>query len=104
MALQASICDKLQSMQGILGPYDAVRALEAKVDGIILSNHGGRQLDYAPTVSSPSQHKHTEHSCPATSRSTRKMAFLVRQCQLDYAPTVSAPRKHWHTEHSCPAT
>ena len=37
--------------QGILSPYDAVRALEAKVDGLILSNHGGRQLDYAPTVS-----------------------------------------------------
>ena len=44
--MTAAVCG-----QGILSPYDAVRALEAKVDGLILSNHGGRQLDYAPTVS-----------------------------------------------------
>jgi L-lactate dehydrogenase (cytochrome) len=28
---------------------DAVKAAEAGVDGIYLSNHGGRQLDYAPS-------------------------------------------------------
>ena len=32
-------------VKGILNPNDAVRAREAGVDGIILSNHGGRQLD-----------------------------------------------------------
>lgn len=32
-------------VKGILNPDDAVRARQADVDGIILSNHGGRQLD-----------------------------------------------------------
>ncbi|WP_447044848.1 alpha-hydroxy acid oxidase [Vreelandella sp. H-I2] len=32
-------------VKGILNPNDAVRAHHAGVDGIILSNHGGRQLD-----------------------------------------------------------
>lgn len=34
-------------MKGVLDPADARRAREAGVDGIILSNHGGRQLDDA---------------------------------------------------------
>jgi L-lactate dehydrogenase (cytochrome) len=32
-------------VKGPLGPDDAVRAFAAGVDGIVLSNHGGRQLD-----------------------------------------------------------
>lgn len=32
-------------LKGILRPDDAARAVEAGVDGIIVSNHGGRQLD-----------------------------------------------------------
>lgn len=32
-------------LKGILRPDDAVRAVDAGVDGIIVSNHGGRQLD-----------------------------------------------------------
>lgn len=36
--------------QGILAPDDAVRAVESGVDAIIVSNHGGRQLDYAPSA------------------------------------------------------
>lgn len=35
--------------QGILAPADAQMAVAAGVDGIMLSNHGGRQLDYAPS-------------------------------------------------------
>jgi L-lactate dehydrogenase (cytochrome)/(S)-mandelate dehydrogenase len=31
-----------------LNPADAIRAAEIGVDGIIVSNHGGRQLDQAP--------------------------------------------------------
>src|SRR5699024_5308561 len=34
-------------LKGILHPYDAKRALECNVDGIIVSNHGGRQVDGA---------------------------------------------------------
>lgn len=34
-------------LKGILDPSDAAKALEAKVDGIIVSNHGGRQVDGA---------------------------------------------------------
>ena len=32
-------------VKGVLHPHDALRARQAGVDGIILSNHGGRQLD-----------------------------------------------------------
>jgi isopentenyl diphosphate isomerase/L-lactate dehydrogenase-like FMN-dependent dehydrogenase len=34
-------------LKGILHPADAARALEAGVDAIIVSNHGGRQVDGA---------------------------------------------------------
>jgi isopentenyl diphosphate isomerase/L-lactate dehydrogenase-like FMN-dependent dehydrogenase len=34
-------------LKGILHPDDAVRALEAGVDGLIVSNHGGRQVDHS---------------------------------------------------------
>jgi (S)-mandelate dehydrogenase len=35
-------------VKGIMSPADALRAAEIGVDGIIVSNHGGRQLDQAP--------------------------------------------------------
>ena len=35
-------------VKGILNPADAIRAAEIGCDGIIVSNHGGRQLDQAP--------------------------------------------------------
>lgn len=34
-------------LKGILNPDDAVRAIDAGVDAIVVSNHGGRQLDGA---------------------------------------------------------
>lgn len=37
-------------LKGILDTDDARRAAEAGVDGIIVSNHGGRQLDGVPSV------------------------------------------------------
>ncbi len=37
-------------IKGILDADDARRAVEAGVDGIIVSNHGGRQLDGVPSV------------------------------------------------------
>lgn len=36
-------------IKGIQTPEDALLALQLGVDGIYLSNHGGRQLDYAPS-------------------------------------------------------
>ncbi|MDF0523331.1 alpha-hydroxy acid oxidase [Bradyrhizobium yuanmingense] len=36
-------------LKGIMDPDDAVRAQSLGVDGIIVSNHGGRQLDNAPS-------------------------------------------------------
>jgi L-lactate dehydrogenase (cytochrome)/(S)-mandelate dehydrogenase len=36
-------------LKGILHPGDAVRAAEMGADGIFVSNHGGRQLDRAPS-------------------------------------------------------
>ncbi len=36
-------------VKGILHPGDALRCVEAGADGIVVSNHGGRQLDSAPS-------------------------------------------------------
>ena len=32
-------------LKGILDPEDAKRAVQSEIDGILVSNHGGRQLD-----------------------------------------------------------
>ncbi len=37
-------------VKGILDPEDARRALDSGVDGIVVSNHGGRQLDSVPST------------------------------------------------------
>jgi (S)-3,5-dihydroxyphenylglycine transaminase len=37
-------------LKGILNPDDARRAVESGVDGIVVSNHGGRQLDGVPAT------------------------------------------------------
>ncbi|KNA06075.1 hypothetical protein SOVF_184480 [Spinacia oleracea] len=37
-------------IKGVLTHEDATRAVELGVDGIIVSNHGARQLDYAPAT------------------------------------------------------
>ena len=37
-------------VKGLLHPKDALLALESGVDGIVVSNHGGRQFDAAPTA------------------------------------------------------
>jgi isopentenyl diphosphate isomerase/L-lactate dehydrogenase-like FMN-dependent dehydrogenase len=34
-------------VKGVLDPEDATRAVELGADGVVVSNHGGRQLDYA---------------------------------------------------------
>ena len=36
-------------LKGIMHPSDAVRAANLGVDGLMVSNHGGRQLDRAPS-------------------------------------------------------
>lgn len=36
-------------VKGLLHPEDAVRAAELGADGVVVSNHGARQLDLAPT-------------------------------------------------------
>jgi len=37
-------------IKGVIHPADAARAVRAGVDGIVVSNHGGRQLDTAPAT------------------------------------------------------
>jgi L-lactate dehydrogenase (cytochrome) len=37
-------------VKGVLDPEDARRAVAAGVDGIVVSNHGGRQLDSVPST------------------------------------------------------
>jgi (S)-mandelate dehydrogenase len=36
-------------LKGVMAPKDALRAAEIGVDGVVISNHGGRQLDSAPS-------------------------------------------------------
>jgi len=37
-------------VKGLLDPEDASQAIKCGVDGIVVSNHGGRQLDGAPST------------------------------------------------------
>ena len=37
-------------VKGVLDPEDARRAVEVGVDGVVVSNHGGRQLDAVPST------------------------------------------------------
>jgi (S)-2-hydroxy-acid oxidase len=37
-------------VKGLLTREDALKAVEAGVDGIVVSNHGARQLDYSPAT------------------------------------------------------
>jgi len=37
-------------LKGILHPDDALRAVDCGIDGLIVSNHGGRQLEAAPSA------------------------------------------------------
>ncbi len=37
-------------VKGVLDPADARRAVEVGVDGVVVSNHGGRQLDAVPST------------------------------------------------------
>ncbi len=39
-------------LKGVLDPADAIKAADVGADGIIVSNHGGRQLDGAPSTAS----------------------------------------------------
>src|SRR5204863_2875019 len=38
------------ALKGLLSPDDARRAADAGVDAVIVSNHGGRQLDHVPAT------------------------------------------------------
>ena len=38
------------ALKGILSPEDARRAADEGVDGVVVSNHGGRQLDHLPAT------------------------------------------------------
>lgn len=42
--------DRKLVVKGVLDPEDARRALDAGADGIVVSNHGGRQLDAVPST------------------------------------------------------
>ena len=37
-------------VKGVLDPEDARRAVDVGVDGVVVSNHGGRQLDAVPST------------------------------------------------------
>jgi isopentenyl diphosphate isomerase/L-lactate dehydrogenase-like FMN-dependent dehydrogenase len=37
-------------VKGMMDPEDAVKAVEIGADGVVVSNHGGRQLDHAPSA------------------------------------------------------
>lgn len=37
-------------LKGVMRPEEAIRAADAGLDGVIVSNHGGRQLDHVPAT------------------------------------------------------
>lgn len=37
-------------VKGVMAPHDAARCRDYRVDGIVVSNHGGRQLDRVPAT------------------------------------------------------
>ncbi len=37
-------------IKGVLDPEDAARAVDLGLDGVVVSNHGGRQLDFTPAT------------------------------------------------------
>lgn len=37
-------------IKGVLNPEDATRAVDLGLDGVVVSNHGGRQLDFTPAT------------------------------------------------------
>jgi L-lactate dehydrogenase (cytochrome) len=37
-------------LKGVIRPQEAVRAADAGLDGVVVSNHGGRQLDHLPAT------------------------------------------------------
>ncbi|MCH1513139.1 MAG: alpha-hydroxy acid oxidase [Acidimicrobiales bacterium] len=39
-------------VKGIMTPEDSIRAVDAGADGVIVSNHGGRQMSFVPGVAS----------------------------------------------------
>ena len=43
-------------VKGVLDPEDARQAVDAGVDGIVVSNHGGRQLDAVPSTAAALPH------------------------------------------------
>lgn len=65
--LKKSIGDTIRLIaKGIMTPEDAELAIEAGVDGIFVSNHGGRQLDGSPSTIEvlPSIVKAVRKRCP----------------------------------------
>ncbi len=44
------VWDRPILLKGVMRPDEAVRAAEAGLDGVIVSNHGGRQLDHVPAT------------------------------------------------------
>jgi (S)-mandelate dehydrogenase len=62
-------------VKGILAPDDATRAFAAGIDGIVLSNHGGRQLD--GSVSAMEVLPEIRHRCGRTQRFLSIAVFAV---------------------------
>jgi len=44
------VWDRPILLKGVLRPEEAVRAADAGLDGVVVSNHGGRQLDHVPAT------------------------------------------------------
>jgi isopentenyl diphosphate isomerase/L-lactate dehydrogenase-like FMN-dependent dehydrogenase len=44
------VWDRPLLLKGVLRPEVAVRAADAGLDGVVVSNHGGRQLDHVPAT------------------------------------------------------
>ena len=91
-------------VKGILNPADAVRAAEIGVDGIIVPNHSGRQLDQPPTGRKTAEAALPRISCrriapsasPRRRRAGRARCPSPRRCGpwfRDRMPRSRSPRE-----------
>lgn len=93
-----SICKVKLLVKGILNPDDAVRAIECGVDGIIVSNHGGRGLDtVSATIDAlPAVVEAVSHRVPVLMDSGIRRGTDVYQALANGATAVLIGRPYLH--------
>ena len=93
-----SICKAKLLVKGILNPADADRAIDCGVDGIVVSNHGGRGLDTVPATidALPAVANAVAHRVPILMDSGLRRGTDVYQALARGAAAVLIGRPYLH--------